>query len=83
MDQIIYRSFAAGCLEVATQISDTECSLQLLLPSIEPCTFFFLKKVLTVNELAWTPILVLLLVNLRSGMRANGSSNDKIICNGT
>ena len=38
------------------------------------------SRELTRNELAWMPILALLLVNLRSGTRANGSSNDKIIC---
>lgn len=37
-------------------------------------------KELTIIELAYEPILVLLLVNLRSGTRAKGSSNDKIIC---
>jgi len=37
-----------------------------------------MKKV-TVIELTCSPILILLLVNLRSGIRAKGSSNDKII----
>lgn len=31
-------------------------------------------------EFLWGPILLLLLLNLRSGMRANGSSKDRIIC---
>ena len=31
-------------------------------------------------ELTYVPIFVLLLVNLRSGTSAKGSSNDKIIC---
>lgn len=31
-------------------------------------------------EFLWGPILLLLLLNLRSGIRANGSSKDSIIC---
>lgn len=34
----------------------------------------------TAVELAYIPILTLLLVNLSSGTRAKGSSNDRIIC---
>jgi len=37
-------------------------------------------NIITTSELACEPILVLLLVNLRSGTKANGSSKDKIIC---
>ena len=44
--------------------------LQIKLPLIQN---------LTKVEFACVPILVLLLVNLRSGIRAKGSSNDKII----
>ena len=35
---------------------------------------------LTETEFLWGPILLLLLLNLRSGIRANGSSKDSIIC---
>lgn len=38
------------------------------------------RCMLTIFELAYDPIFVSLLVNLRRGTRANGSSKDNIIC---